>query len=586
MESNYLNHTVMKKIRINKQVWQSMLSVIVFGVFVYLALGSFKPEQVKIQKELLDDGNWISTVNHKDGSQEVTKGGVDENNNWNGEIIIEYLDADGNKSFEKVNMDHGYRHGESEITDSDGNVKKVCYDHGERVECKKSATITDNSAFEILSYKYPWYAFKLNALGFKNDYFKAFLDTFETVLNTFEFDLKEFDSYYGDVNDIFEETQYDSIVLFNSVATYLYGIELSKSVDFRLAIIDKYRSSETSVFNVVKTKYPNYLITLNEYEVTENDFKDFCVVFDSIMYSYGFLDKNNPFFVDSIDERMFRAISFIASEENSLVAEQALKSLNLNNWKIDLNNIWKQPYSTVNKTLPGSNPTEVSLVVISIILMKYIEGDLIRSSLLEAYSLKKGIAIPPTVTTSYISRNSSSSVTLAGNVTSDGGAEITSRGIVWGTGYNPLVTNNSILLGKGTGSFETSISGLNESETYYARSFATNSAGTEYGNCIKFTTKLTVGVETLDLSEMHFKVFPNPVSGAVNFSFQLVLPENLVFSIINQNGQIVIEKQLRNLIQGENHIELNLSDFENGIYFGRLTNSGLVISNCKFLVSH
>ena len=576
----------MKKIKIKKSIWQFVLSAIVFGVFIYLALGSGTIEQIKEQKRQLDNGNWESAIYHKDGRQEITTGPQDEYKNWHGTVIIEYQDKEGNITSEEVNMDHGLRNGESITKDSEGNIEVACYDKGIRVECKKSAIITGNSAYEILNYKYPWYNFKLNSLGFTDDYLKMFMDTFEMVLNTYEFDLEEFDSFYGDVNDIFEETQYDSIVLFNSIATYLYGIELSKSVDFRLAIIDQYRSEEPSVFNIVKTKYPNYLLMLNDFDVSENDFKEFCVVFDSIMNSYGTLVKNDPFFDDSLDERMFRAISFIASEESLLVTGKALKSLNLNVRNLDLSRIWKQTHSTLYEFLPDSNPNEVSLVVISIILMKYIEGDLVRRSLYEAYSLKKGIAILPTVTTGFVGRNSSSSVTFTGNVTSDGGADITSRGIAWGAGFNPLVTDNTILAGSGTGSFNASINDLTESLTYYARSFATNSAGTAYGNCVAFTTSLTVGVNSSEFKEDDFMVYPNPVFDAATFSFQLNSPENPVLSIVNINGQIVLQKELINGLQGENRIELNLSNLENGLYNARVSINGGIQINRKFLVAH
>ncbi len=576
----------MKNLRIKKTVWQSLLSVMIFGVFVYFALSSsIKPEQVKIQKEQLENGDWINTVNHKDGRQEVTTGKMDENNNWHGTINIEYLDAEGNKSFEEVTMEHGVRNGVSKMKDSEGNEEVVCYNMGVRVECNKSANIAGNSAYEILNYKYPWYIFKLNALGFSDEYIKAFMDTFEVVLNSYEFEIEEFDSYYGDINEIFSETQYDSIVVFNSLASYLNGLELSKSVDFRLAILDQHRGADTSVFNVVKTKYPNYLLLLKNYEVSENDFKEFCLVFDSIMISYGSLDINDPYFVDSLDERMFRAIFTIASEENSVAEGETLKSMNLTDVKIDLSRLWKQPCSTINKVLQNSDPTEVSAVVISIILLKYIEGDLVRRSLLESYSFKKEIAILPTVTTGYVGRNSSSSVTLAGNITYDGGADITTRGIAWGTVFNPDVNNTTIPAGEGTGSFEKTVDGLSEGVTYYARAYATNSAGTAYGNCISFTTNSTVGVDEKILNESNIVVFPNPTAGKTTFSFQAKVPGKIKLSIVNINGQTVVQKEQENINIGENHVEVDFSNLENGMYTCRIIESDSKQLTCKFIVN-
>ena len=76
-----------------------------------------------------------------------------------------------------------------------------------------------------------------------------------------------------------------------------------------------------------------------------------------------------------------------------------------------------------------------------------------------------------------------------GNITSNGGADITSRGIVWSTSQNPTIAlSTKTVDGTGTGSFTSSISGLTPNTTYYVRAYATNSVGTSYGNEINFTT--------------------------------------------------------------------------------------------------
>jgi len=45
--------------------------------------------------------------------------------------------------------------------------------------------------------------------------------------------------------------------------------------------------------------------------------------------------------------------------------------------------------------------------------------------------------------------------------------------------------------GGGTGSFSSAINGLNANTTYFVRAYATNSAGTVYGNAVSFTTSAT-----------------------------------------------------------------------------------------------
>jgi len=100
-------------------------------------------------------------------------------------------------------------------------------------------------------------------------------------------------------------------------------------------------------------------------------------------------------------------------------------------------------------------------------------------------------AVVPTVTTASASNITSSSVGSGGNVTSDGGATITARGIVIDSNPNPDLGNNhtTVIPESGiTGSFTSTYSPLTSNKTYYIKAYATNSAGTGYGNEIVFTT--------------------------------------------------------------------------------------------------
>ncbi len=93
-----------------------------------------------------------------------------------------------------------------------------------------------------------------------------------------------------------------------------------------------------------------------------------------------------------------------------------------------------------------------------------------------------------TVTTYPELNLTSSSVTLGGNISNGGGSPITQRGIVYGTSPSPTISNSSIISGMGVGSFIVNINNLTSNTTYYARAFATNSAGTAYGNEVVFTS--------------------------------------------------------------------------------------------------
>ena len=99
----------------------------------------------------------------------------------------------------------------------------------------------------------------------------------------------------------------------------------------------------------------------------------------------------------------------------------------------------------------------------------------------------------PTVTTSDVTGITQSSATCGGNVTSDGGSAVTARGVCWSTAQNPDVSGSHTTDGTGTGVFVSNLSGLSPGTPYYVRAYATNSAGTSYGDQVSFTTNSSSG---------------------------------------------------------------------------------------------
>jgi hypothetical protein len=98
-----------------------------------------------------------------------------------------------------------------------------------------------------------------------------------------------------------------------------------------------------------------------------------------------------------------------------------------------------------------------------------------------------GVQIP-IVSTTAISNITGNSANSGGNVTSDGGSPVTARGVCWNITSNPTTSDNHTTDGSGTGSFVSNLTGLSVSTLYYVRAYATNSAGTSYGNQVSFTT--------------------------------------------------------------------------------------------------
>lgn len=100
----------------------------------------------------------------------------------------------------------------------------------------------------------------------------------------------------------------------------------------------------------------------------------------------------------------------------------------------------------------------------------------------------KGYALP-TLSTIAASNITFSSATCGGSITSDGNAEITSRGVCYSTKSKPTISNSKVTSGSGTGTFTCNLTNLSDGTTYYARAYATNKKGTVYGAQISWTTK-------------------------------------------------------------------------------------------------
>lgn len=98
--------------------------------------------------------------------------------------------------------------------------------------------------------------------------------------------------------------------------------------------------------------------------------------------------------------------------------------------------------------------------------------------------------IPIGITTNTLSLITQTTASGGGNINSDGGAAVTSRGVCWSNiNSNPTISNTKTIDGSGTGAFSSSLTGLTSGTTYYVRAYATNSAGTAYGSMKSFTTQ-------------------------------------------------------------------------------------------------
>ena len=94
----------------------------------------------------------------------------------------------------------------------------------------------------------------------------------------------------------------------------------------------------------------------------------------------------------------------------------------------------------------------------------------------------------PIVTTTTATSITNETAAAGGVVTDDGYAAVTARGVCWSTTPNPTINDSFTEDGTGIGTFTSNIIGLNPSTFYYYRSYATNTAGTNYGEELTFTS--------------------------------------------------------------------------------------------------
>lgn len=100
----------------------------------------------------------------------------------------------------------------------------------------------------------------------------------------------------------------------------------------------------------------------------------------------------------------------------------------------------------------------------------------------------EGSLTPTIIETVAPTSITSTTAVSGGNITNDGGADVTAYGVCWSTSTAPTTDNDYTEDGTGTGEFTSTLTGLTANTHYYIRAYATNSVGTTYGPTQDFTT--------------------------------------------------------------------------------------------------
>ncbi len=94
----------------------------------------------------------------------------------------------------------------------------------------------------------------------------------------------------------------------------------------------------------------------------------------------------------------------------------------------------------------------------------------------------------PVVTTVAATTITQTTASSGGDVISDGGGTVTARGVCWSTDTTPTMADSVTSDGSGTGGFSITLTNLTANTVYHVRAYATNGAGTGYGNEVSFAT--------------------------------------------------------------------------------------------------
>ncbi len=124
-------------------------------------------------------------------------------------------------------------------------------------------------------------------------------------------------------------------------------------------------------------------------------------------------------------------------------------------------------------------------------------------------------AYPPTVITASVSEVTQTSAISGGDVTDDGGAPVTAKGVVWNTSSLPTISNNAGITneGSGSGSFVSELEALTFNTKYYLRAYAVNSHGVTYGGHEVFITLADPALPTLITAEVSDITPTSAISG-------------------------------------------------------------------------
>jgi len=147
----------------------------------------------------------------------------------------------------------------------------------------------------------------------------------------------------------------------------------------------------------------------------------------------------------------------------------------------------------------------------------------------------KDIMLPiPVLTTDTVTVITQTSAIVNSKMETDGDAQIISMGVCWSATPTPTINDNKSADSIRTGSYTSSLKDLAEDTKYFVRAYATNFAGTTYGNTKTFKTLKPFPVNGTIVKDIDNNIYHTIIIGN-----QVWLVENLKTSKYNNGDPIL-----------------------------------------------
>jgi hypothetical protein len=587
---------------------QWLASIMVLGIFAWMAIASLGPLDLgEAEPKKLVDISYheyserpkyqeitFNTVFTGDSIIEEKRGFRDDEGRWHDsiQIIRQVFDSKyphqppRHKEVEKGVYVNGMRHGKftREFYEDGKWIRSIemTFHMGELIITRPTygkLSKNDLSAFSLLNDRYLWFLYAFHYMDIGDELVEPYMNALEDEIRLEGFDPLEwndeqlwfFDEAYDMAIDALSEYEnYEKLINYHNLITAEEAMDIIRGNEFRLAVLDRYYSGANSTYEVLATKYPGYTDLMFQAETEEGLFETFCGLFDTQMDGLEPLDQEDPFFVDSLDQRMAVTLFAIMFSDKSIFdLYREARELALAGKYFKYHKLTAKFRKMALKDDIEMRPEDFGFIVFYRFMLDFQKGDLVRRAIRDKFFKN---CVKPALVTTYIPDGiSGSALSIAGFVIEDGGADVTERGIVWGNIYNPTKDENVILSGSGKGEFTVSLSDLEEGKTYYARAYAINSLGISYGNVVQFmgtggTTSIPVYENMIDF----FRVFPVPAKDLLRVNLEN--SGTATIKLINMNGQVVRDHIVKET--SEKEIIISTEGLPSGFYIVRINYAG------------